>query len=136
MFDEPGLRGPCPVSEKDWLLMQVASAVAKFGQAMTKEAIMYGGTVSDDDLWFSELQKRVPDLKRHELRVNSALTVNTLPCEAPWLTGGGVGMIMITDIRRGKDGKLAFQLGDELKIPYDKGTVWVNADAFYNEWPQ
>jgi len=85
MFDEPGLRGPCPVSEKDWLLMQVASAVAKFGQAMTKEAIMYGGTVSDDDLWFSELQKRVPDLKRHELRVNSALTVNTLPCEAPWV---------------------------------------------------
>jgi len=97
---------------------------------------MYGGTVSKDDLWFSELKKRVPDLKRDELWINSALTIKSLPCEAPWLTGMGCGLIMITDIRRDKSGKLAFQLGDELKIPYDKGTVWVNADAFYNEWPQ
>jgi hypothetical protein len=97
---------------------------------------MYGGTVSKDDLGFSELQKRVPDLKRDELRVNSALTIKALPCEAPWLTGMGLGKIMITDMRRGKDGKLAFQLGNEQKVPYEKGTVWVHADAFYNEWPQ
>jgi len=96
---------------------------------------MYGGTVSDDDLKIAELRKKVPDLKGSELDIKGVLSVRELPCEAPWLSPIGACLIMITDIRRGSEGKLEFQLGDEDATPYDGGSVWATADAFYEEWP-
>lgn len=70
------------------------------------------------------------------------MLVEKIPCEAPWLGALGSGMIMIIGIRR-KDGKVEFQVGDEKKKPYidedskeEDKSVWVEADDFYDEWPQ
>lgn len=98
---------------------------------------MYSGTVTQGDRCFAELQKRVPDLEKHELVIGrGVMTVKTLPCRAPWLSGFGACMIAITDIRRGASGRLEFQLGDEHNVPYDNGEAWRHADDFYSEIPQ
>ena len=61
------------------------------------------------------------------------MIVGEIPCEAPWLSGLGACLIMITDIRRNKDGTVEFQVGDENCIPYDNGNDWVKADDFFEE---
>jgi len=99
---------------------------------------MYGGTASEDDFEFADLQKKVPNLKRDELVIGRGVTrVRTIPCEAPWSGPMGACLIMITDIRRGKKGKVEFQLGDEKSKPYEKDgkLVWIGADDFPDEWP-
>lgn len=98
---------------------------------------MYSGTVTPNDLRVMKLQEKVPDLEAWELVIgNGVAKVLVLPFEAPWLSSGGACLIKITDIRRGEDGQLEFQLADEKNVPYDDGTVWCKADEFFNEWPQ
>ncbi len=96
---------------------------------------MYGGTLTDTDFKFAALRQKVPDLKKVELIVTGE-QITTLPCKRPWLTGSGMGLIGITDIRRGLDGKLEFQLGDQNNKPYSEGKAWVAGDKFGSEWPE
>lgn len=71
-----------------------------------------------------------------ELTIGNGLeTVTSLPFEAPWLSPLGVGLIMITDIRRNENNIVEFQLGNEEAIPYEDGNAWAEADDFYCEWP-
>ena len=80
----------------------------------------------------NQLENFTPD----ELTIGKGVEqVDSLPCEAPWLSPYGACLIKITDVRRNKDGIVEFQLGDESSIPYENGEVWVVADAFYSEWP-
>lgn len=97
---------------------------------------MYGGTLAQDDVAFAQLAKKVPGLRREELDIHGLVQVRTLPCEAPWLGAFGACLVMITDVRRGDDGQVEFQIGDEHAVPYENGTVWRKASAFYDEWPQ
>jgi hypothetical protein len=95
---------------------------------------MYSGTVKPRDLFIAELERKVGPIKRSELQVGPD-AITCLPCERPWLTGLGMGLIYITDVRRREDGKLEFQLADQVKKPYEAGTVWRTADRFPDEWP-
>lgn len=79
-----------------------------------------------------------------ELTIGKGVTkVTHLPYEAPWMNPFGACLINISAVRRDPDGKPQFQLAGEDGTPYsdpsvvgnDK-TVWVYADAFYDEWPQ
>lgn len=82
------------------------------------------------------ITEKIGDFEFHELQIGEGVAqVDTLPFEAPWLTGLGACLIKITDLRRDKDGKVEFQLGDEKAIPYKHGTEWVFANDFFSEWP-
>ncbi|MCK4815096.1 hypothetical protein KA005_04940 [bacterium] len=73
-----------------------------------------------------------------ELTVGKGVeTIKSLPCVAPWLSPFGVCLINITSVRRNEFGVVEFQLGDESAVPYKtkNGEAWVEADAFYPEWP-
>ncbi len=78
------------------------------------------------------------DFAQDELKIGKGVTtVDTLPFEAPWLSPFGACLINITDVRRNENGIVEFQLGDENAVPYKtkNGEAWVEADAFYSEWP-
>ncbi len=96
---------------------------------------MYGGTVTEKDLFFTKLKALVPDLQREEIIV-SGDPIEALPCERPWLSAFGACMIGITAIRRNADGKIEFQLADEHHKPYGDGNEWATADRFWDEYPQ
>jgi hypothetical protein len=96
---------------------------------------MYSNTITPNDLQLVEMQKIVPDVRLQELYV-AGEAVLSFPTTRPWLTPLGVGLINITSIRRGSDGRIEFQLADEKAIPYDNGQEWRTADKFWGEWPQ
>ena len=87
-----------------------------------------------------KIEAKVGEYKDDELMIGKGVTrVDELPYEAPWLSAFGACLIEIIDIRRNKNGKLEFQLGDEDAKPYTKEggeTCWAGADDFYDEWPQ
>jgi hypothetical protein len=102
---------------------------------------MYSDSLSKSDYKFqkfiTELKKKVPDLETSELLIGKGVAVVTsLPFEAPWLNAFGACLINISDVRRGEDGKLEFQLADEDGEPYERGEAWCNADDFFDEWPK
>lgn len=96
---------------------------------------MYSGTLTETDLEFAALCRKVPHLMKVELIV-SGEQIKTLPCQRPWMTSLGMGVISITDIRRGLDGRVEFQLADQNNKPYSDGKAWVSGDKFGSEWPQ
>lgn len=66
---------------------------------------------------------------------NGEAKLNSLPFEAPWMSGMGACFINVTDLRRNKDGEVEFQLAYENCVPYDDGDAWVLSDAFHQKWP-
>ena len=86
---------------------------------------------------FKELiENKIGSFEKNELSIGKGVTtVTNLPYKAPWLSPYGACFIMITDLRRNNEGKVEFQLGNESAEPYEKGTIWVKANAFYPEWP-
>lgn len=97
---------------------------------------MYSSTITKEDLFFAEMQAKVPDLEERELYIGPS-RITSLPCTRPWFGPFGVGLIKITDLRRGENGKLECQLADENEVPYQNGTAWAPSDAmeFWKEWP-
>ncbi len=97
---------------------------------------MYGGTITKQDLFVAKLSEKVPGITKHDLIVSDDM-ITALPCERPWLSMGGAGMIGITDVRRNTEtGKIEYQLADQNHVPYENGTAWATADKFYDEYPK
>jgi hypothetical protein len=96
---------------------------------------MYSGTIQRDDLKLAEMQRHVPDVTAAELTI-AGDPVLSLPAVRPWMSAFGSCLIGITAIRRNDAGEIEFQLADEHNKPYENGTVWRPASAFYDEWPQ
>jgi hypothetical protein len=70
---------------------------------------------------------------------DGVMRVVSVPCDAPWMSPSGAYLLKILDIRRNPQTRaVEFQLGDKDAKPYliDNTPVWVDADAFWNEWPQ
>lgn len=83
---------------------------------------------------FLELQERVgrwreipPDERR--IKAGGVLEPGD---EAPWITAMGSCLVRVYDIRRGEDGRAEFGVGNET-LPI---LAWVNAEDFFEEWPQ
>lgn len=99
---------------------------------------------------FVTIPSDTPDVLRHyvisnsdplesftpaDRRVNSVLTVDTLPCKAPWLAPNGACLVIIYAMTRDvASGGVLFGIGVEKPPPVDK-LRWVKANAFYTEWP-
>lgn len=81
------------------------------------------------------MELKIGPYEEDELKVGP-MRVKSLPFTAPWMSGLGACLINVTDIRRGDDGELEFQLADEDNKPYDDGTAWVKKGDFYRSWPK
>lgn len=90
---------------------------------------------SEKTKWIQLVESKIGKFDPEELVINYALTLNELPCVAPWLSPFGACFIKISDIRRSDEGCVEFQLADENNVPYENGTLWAKKEAFYGEWP-
>lgn len=62
--------------------------------------------------------------------------ITKLPCQSPYLSPFGMGLINITAFRKTDSGEIEVQLADENEKPYNDGTAWALLKSLPNEWPQ
>jgi hypothetical protein len=80
------------------------------------------------------LAPKLGEYQDNELLLGGHAALDGLPFNAPWMSAFGACFINVSDVRR-KDGVVEFQLADELCVPYNGGTEWRPASAFYSKWP-
>ena len=85
-------------------------------------------------VWKAMLRSKIGEYDDSELLLGGHALLSALPFESPWMSSHGACLVMVTDVRR-ENGVVQFQLADENCTPYENGSIWEPATAFYKEWP-
>ena len=126
--------GEHPSVEIGWELSPEGSSEPVEGRVSVQITVTGPGSQTTKAAWKTMLLSKIGEYDDSELLLGGHALLSTLPFESPWISSYGACLIMVTDVRR-ENGVVQFQLADENCTPYENGSIWEPATAFYKEWP-